>query len=146
MANNETTTSPHLGSKPASKPRSWRRIFRRVFWLGLMFAVGAVAGSAGTIVTISQMRSKLLNEPEQMADRFTELVRCDAGLNDQETEVIRVIVDRHHAKMLAMHREFYPQVQAELNSLESDICAVLTPQQHERWLPRFRMFRKFVAP
>lgn len=130
----------------SSKKCSLRRILRRVFWLGLMFSAGIVCGGAGTVMVITKVRAEASAHPELMGEHLTEMIRCDAGLNDAETEKIRAIVDAHHERLMVIHAEVFPKIVAELDGLETEVSAALTPAQRDQWLPRFRFFRKVFTP
>lgn len=145
----QKSTEPKPMERLDVRPRSpWRRIFRRVFWLSLMFVVGAIAGGAGSAIMIDRMRHEILAHPEKLPDRLMTTIRHDAGstLTESQDRAIREIIDRHHARFMKLHNEFHPQVKSELDALETDIGAVLTEEQRNLWLPRFRFVRQRMMP
>lgn len=126
--------------------RNVRRILRRAFWLGLMFVAGALAGAAGTTIQIERMRHEFVTHPERIAERLTLMIKHDAGLTDAETQAVRQIVEQHHLRFMKLHHEFHPKIRAEFEALETEVGAVMTEAQRQRWQTRFRMFRERMIP
>jgi len=113
----------------AAAPGRWRSVLLAL----VIFVSGAVAGAAVTVVTLRHKAQTAIRNPEkvpaQLAAKISERLRLDPA----QEAAVRKILAGHQAALSGIRRGASPQVQAEIDELQREVAAVLTPQQAARW-------------
>jgi hypothetical protein len=134
---------------PLPKARTSRR--RSVVFSLLFLLLGALIGSGATAVlivgTVHERVRDHLHHPERFVPRATERLRRRLGLTDEQAEQVAVVLATRQGEILELRRGFQPQVEFHLKELETDIAALLTPEQQEEWRVALDRVRDFwLAP
>lgn len=124
---------------------AWPRLFQRGHRFHPAFAAhGAPAfrgGWRGAAVRPGFRRAGPIGLEPVLARRL--------GLSDQQQKQIRTILDRHRQQADSLLRVMRPKLAAELDSTRTEIRAILTPDQRQRFDRyiqdgRARMLRRFA--
>ncbi|GDY07414.1 hypothetical protein LBMAG52_09000 [Planctomycetia bacterium] len=120
---------PPTGALAASWPRRWLK------WalLVVIFGAGVAVGAAGSVLLIRQRIASVLRQPEQIPDRVVPILRHRLSLTDEQTEQVAAIVRRRYTALEEVRSEFTPRVATELRLLRTEVDAVLTSDQKDRW-------------
>jgi hypothetical protein len=117
---------------PPPPPRKRRRWLAAVL-VFFVFIAGMLCGAGLTIAMAVHRLRYAIHHPEEVPARITAML--DKRLHfsaEQQTKVESLIAERQ-AHLQNIRREVQPQVQSELDGLRSDISALLTPDQQEKW-------------
>ena len=94
---------------------------------------GVAVGAAGSVLLIRQRIASVLRQPEQIPDRVVPILRHRLSLTDEQTEQVAAIVRRRYTALEEVRSEFTPRVATELRLLRTEVDAVLTSDQKDRW-------------
>lgn len=124
-----TNQPPPPGPLAASPPRRWLK----GALLAVIFVAGVAVGAAGSALLIRQRITAVLTHPEQLPDRIIPILRHRLSLNDDQTEQVAAIVRRRYTALEEVRSEFTPRVATELQLLRTEVDAVLSADQKQRW-------------
>ena len=124
-------TNP-LPSSESPVPLSPHRWLRWALLL-VIFGAGVALGAAGSVLLIRERLATALRQPEQIPDRVIPILRHRLSLTDEQAEHVTAIVRRRHAALEDIRSDFTPRVAVELHMLRTEVDAVLTPEQKQRW-------------
>ena len=107
----------------------WRR------WLfALLIFLGGVACGAGVaVIVIARVAHHVLTHPEEAPQRIAMRLSHRLDLSKEQTAQVEQIIRNHQGEIGEIRREIQPRIESQLTQLESDIAAVLTPQQQQKW-------------
>lgn len=119
-------------------PQPGRR--SHVKWLAALivvaaFATGVLVGVAGDRV-LMVVRHETHLSPAMMhglVERIEKRLDRRLDLTPEQSRQVRAILDRHQQNILRVWRVARPQVQLEIESANSEIAAVLTPEQKAKF-------------
>jgi hypothetical protein len=114
-------------------PRRPRRRWVSVLLYLVLFASGIVIGSGVTLIITYKVVHYRLRHPEQFPDRAVARLKKPLDLSNQQAAEVRLIMRSHLVRLQALRRQWQPQLEAELDSLEKDVAAALKPEQAEKW-------------
>ena len=114
-------------------PRRPRRRWVSVLLYLVLFASGIAIGSGATLIITYKVVQYRLRHPERLPDRAVERLKKPLDLSNQQAVEVRSIIRSHLIRLQALRRQWQPQLDAELDSLEADVAAVLKPEQAEKW-------------
>jgi hypothetical protein len=101
------------------------------------FIFGAVVGAT----VLSQFLWKSYVDRLQTRGPNTERIigelRPELDLSEEQSKRLTEVLTDHRQKMKALHDDLKPKVEERLESLRSDVEAILTPEQAERWNARY---------
>lgn len=140
----ETPINASLSSPVA--PRRRRRRWVSVLLALVLLVSGAVIGSGATLIVVNRVVRHRLRHPEELPGRAVARLQRPLDLTDQQVEQVRSIMREHLTRLQALRRQWQPQLEAELNSLEKDVAAVLNPGQAEKWRKIAREKRQSWLP
>jgi saccharopine dehydrogenase-like NADP-dependent oxidoreductase len=109
-------------------------------WLVVMlvFGAGFVAGVVTTRVVVHHIVMQIARNPNRLRDfiekRMTVRLRLDARQRAQVDEILQ----RRQADLVALRGDFAPRFRGIMSNAETEISAVLTAEQRER----FQKFRE----
>lgn len=99
-------------------------------------AIGIVLGA---MLNRALMRYRI---HKAFADRnplgMVSLIERNIRPTPDQREQIREILEKHRKKTAEMREKYMMEMQAELESLEAELDPILTPEQKERLMRRFR--------
>ena len=124
-------TNPSLPPDPptASSSRRWLK------WalLVVIFVAGVAVGAAGSAMVIRQRIASVVSQPDQSPDRVVPILRHRLSLTDEQTVQVAAIVRRRYSALEEVRSEFTPRVATELRLLRTEVDAVLSSGQKQRW-------------
>lgn len=143
---NTATHAGHAQEPLTGAPLPVRRVSRkRALALGaLIFCCGMVVGVGGTVLAALTWVRQLTQTPEQTVTRLAQRTQADLGLSESQRATGDDIIARHFATLFDIKRQMYPRLKTELDSLQTEMNAVLTPEQQTLWTPRFNRFCRMV--
>ncbi len=127
----ETSTSPIPPVIQVVWPR--RRRWVSVLLSLVLLASGFIIGSGTTLLVGYRVIQHRLRHPEELPGRAVARLKRPLNLSDEQAQEIKSIMRRHLAVLQDRRRQWQPQIEAELDSIEKDVAAVLNPQQAEKW-------------
>lgn len=139
MSENESPSQPCI---PRSRTR-WR------LWLHILLALvilicGTIIGSGVTIYVFSTRFVSSLQNLDAFPVRMSERMRARLGLNDEQTDKIRAILEKRHEGYAEYIGGMQSWFDKELESLEEEIAPILSPKQSTAWKKRTDLLRKFL--
>src|SRR5438093_778477 len=104
----------------------------------LVFGAGFVAGVVTTRAVARHVVTRLVSNPNRVRDliekRMAVRLRLDAQQRDQVDEILR----HAQANLITLKGDFTPRFRGIMSNAETEISAILTPEQRER----FQKFRE----
>ena len=104
-------------------------------WLtvALVFGAGFVAGVVTTRAVAHHIVTQIARNPNRLRDfiekRMAVRLRLNAHQRDQVDEILR----RTQADLVTLKGEFSPRFRDIMSNAETEISAILTPEQRERF-------------
>src|SRR5262247_2786802 len=104
-------------------------------WLivALVFGAGFVAGVVTTRAVARHVIMEIVRNPNRVRDliekRMAVRLRLDAHQRDQVDEILR----RTQVDLIALKGDFTPRFRGIMSNAETEISALLTPEQRERF-------------
>lgn len=109
------------------------KTFKLIFILALVFFAGAVTGVVVTRAVVRHTIREAVVHPERVQSvierRLAWRLRLD---NDQRAKLHDILSDTH-GQLTDLRRQYRPQVVSILRNTDSQITALLTPEQQERY-------------
>jgi hypothetical protein len=141
MSPTDPATNPTL---LLTRLQHWRMAF-----FGLVILLAGVAIGAGvTLIWMGRSTEARgewdllhLRSPEARAEpgaRLLPSLRKYLALDDQQMQAIAPVVKEHMANLQRLRQEVHPKIVEELRLMDSQIAAVLRPDQKRLWDRRFR--------
>ena len=124
MSEQETTT-------PLPPPR--RRWWVKALLVAVVFLCGMVCGGGIAAVALGHIMRDLVRHPGMRVDRSTTFLTRQLDLTPEQRQQVRVILLKQSGDMQQLRAEVWPRVLERLDKSESEIAAVLTPEQKEKW-------------
>jgi hypothetical protein len=128
-----TQLSPASIPAPTPPPLKSRRRWRTWLLALLIFVGGGAVGSAFTAIAIIRTFHHALMHPEEAPARITARLKRPLDLTPEQSAQIRQIIASRQQSLTQIRREVQPQIEEQLTGLESEIAAVLNPQQQQKW-------------
>ncbi|HDP35861.1 MAG TPA: hypothetical protein ENN29_12225 [Candidatus Hydrogenedentes bacterium] len=138
---NENTES--MPATLAPPRRSWIRPL--ISGLIILFC-GIIIGGATVLWFISSHVLEGLRTPEIVPQRLTNVMQHRLNLTPEQADRVLEIHNKYLERFLERRRQARPNIEKELDALQAEINAVLTPEQAEKWDKRFSRFRSLVLP
>jgi len=127
MSQNQTTNNPAVSHM--NKAHNWRMAF-----FGLIILVaGVVIGGSSMLIFAPE---KLIPPPP--GPEFNSLIMIPPlqralGLNPEQAEKIKPILDKHMQKLNTMRIEARSEIGETLKQMNEEIAAILTDEQKQTW-------------
>ena len=137
-------TSPivtEAGRPPALGRAPRRRLGIRIVLSLIIFVSGGAAGTGITLLVIRDRVLHAIHHPEEMPALIAHRMRGTLHLSDEQVQQVEKILGRRQLALHAIRREFQPQVERELDRVETEVSAVLDDQQRRNWRERFEQMR-----
>ena len=107
--------------------------WRRWLFALLIFAGGAACGAGVTVVVIARVAHHVLMHPEEAPRRIAMRLSHRLDLSKEQTAQVEKIIRNRQGQIGEIRRDMQPRIETQLTRLESDIAAVLTPPQQQKW-------------
>ena len=137
------TDTHETSNLPRPPRRSWRGL---VYGLILLTSGAAIGAGSAVFFVERQMVSAQNETPEDASDRWSRDWQSRLDLTQEESKQLRTIFHKHHVAMVAIRKEMRPRFQAELETLQTEVNALLTPKQAEHFKKRWTAMRKRWMP
>jgi hypothetical protein len=131
---------------PASVPTLRRRFWIHVLLWFVIFSSGGVVGTGITLLLIRERVLHAIHHPEEMPSLIASQMRGTLHLNAEQVQKVEDVLSRRQLAIQAIRRQFQPQVERELDRVETEISEVLNDQQRVRWRENFEQLRGDWVP
>jgi len=139
--NDSTPIATEAGRSPASGRAPRRPLGVRVVLSLIIFVSGGAAGTGITLLVIRERVLHAIHHPEEMPALIAHRMRGTLHLSDEQVRQVEEILGRRQLVLQAIRRQFQPQVEGELDRIETEVSAVLDDQQRRNWRERFEQMR-----
>ncbi len=120
-----------------------RRLWGRGALIGAVILLcGMVIGGGLTSFVVWRRVQNSVMNPRVMPARIVDHMRGPLDLTDEQAQQLHEIFTRHHSRFEELRKEMEPLVEEELEAIRTEVAAVLTPEQLEKWNRRFDRMRK----
>jgi hypothetical protein len=138
--------NPTQTTLPSIRPPTRRRRWLSVLLGMLIFAGGALTGSALTVVFAVGTLQYIIRHPENAPERITAFLSRKLSLDPDQRNQVLAIVTRHQTQIQAIRRQMRPQMDEQLDQVRSEVGALLNPTQRETWDGLFDRLREHWTP
>ncbi len=107
----------------------WRMAF---FGLIILIA-GLVIGAAGAVLILPQTSPERAASQERGHQMMLERIMPRLGLSPEQTQRIGPVLQKHLQRLEQIREQGRTQIAEELETMDEDMSAVLTPRQQQRW-------------
>ena len=116
---------------------------KSILWLicAVIFVSGIAIGAGGTILLVRQ-RVIWVGHPHKNSADITKEISEKYGLNPQQTQQVRQIIDNAFQQKKQSDDEADKRREAGIRTVVAEMNEVLTPEQFERWNKDFQAFRE----
>ena len=129
-------------TNPAAPPVRRSRRWLTVLLCALIFLAGGVTGAGAMALHTRQRVMEAVRHPELVPERIVSRLRRPLELDAQQELQIRAILARRQAALLEARAEAMAKAAPEFEGIETDIAAVLRPDQMDMWR---KLYKKFLA-
>jgi uncharacterized membrane protein len=141
---NTLTNTPSRPGTDLPKPN--HRYCLRVLLITAIFLVGAITGTAGTIMVIANRLQHAIKYPKQVPERIARRLDRKLDLTDDQARQVKQILTGSQRTLMDIAREVQPRIKVQLDATAADIAAVLNELQREKWQKMFIHMREKWAP
>jgi hypothetical protein len=122
-------------------------IGRRRWWSSLLLGTGilffgVIIGAGGMFLWKKSRRRFRRASHTDGARHIAERMRSNLDLTDEQTEKVRVILEKHLKAFQAIQQEIAPKLEAQRGKIQEELKEVLAPEQFEKWKKRFESMKK----
>ncbi len=112
-----------------------RRLHRwRMAFLGLTILIaGLVIGAAAAVLILPRTSPERSASPERGRQMMLERIMPRLGLSPEQARQIGPILQKHMQRLEEIREQGRTQIAGELDAMDEDLSAVLTPDQQQRW-------------
>jgi hypothetical protein len=104
----------------------------------MIFLAGAAAGVVGTRMVVRHWMAQAASRPERLRELVERHMAARLRLDTGQRQKVDEILAQTQAQVRALRARFTPEFTEILSNAQSEISAVLRPDQQER-------FRRFIA-
>ena len=113
-----------------------------ILLMALIFIAGFAAGAVVTRIAVRRFVQRAIVQPELLREKIERDLVRQLQLDTAQRGKVQKILMETHARIKALRREVQPQFAGVIRDSASEISAILTPEQRER----FEKFRAENAP
>lgn len=117
-------------------PRAWLTLLIG----GVLVLSGMVIGAGGTVLLVKNRLEQPDQAPSHFSRRLAERMTRDLDLTREQKTDIQEIFARHQKELHAVRKSVEQRVTESFNTMQSEVEAILTPQQAKMWRERARRF------
>jgi hypothetical protein len=122
------------------------KTFKLSLLVALVFLAGVVAGVVGTRIAIRHWVSTAIQHPENFQLLLERNLRWQLRLDARQRVEVHRILTGARVQLRDLRQGYRPQVVAVLTNTETQISAILTPEQQLRFERMQRENRRFFPP
>jgi len=140
MSQNQTTNNPVVSH--INKAHYWR-----VAFFGLIILVaGVVIGGSSMLIFAPKKLIQPPPGPEFNSLRVIPPLRRDLGLDPEQVEKIKPIMDKHMQKLNTIRIEARSEIGETLKQMNEEIAAILTDKQKQTWYHELEQLQRELRP
>ncbi len=131
-----------IPGNPPAPPRPERHRLRHVLLGTVILVCGFLIGVG---VSGHLLWYRLLHggpTPERLSRRITERLTDRLDLSEEQEAQVRRILAGHRRRLSEIIEDTHPRMDQEIERLQAEVAAVLTPEQAERWREQIRRMRE----
>ena len=127
MSQNQTTNNPAVSH--LNKAHNWRMAF-----FGLIILVaGAVIGGSSMLIFAPEKLIQPPPGPEFHSMRMIPPLRRELGLDPEQAEKIKPILDKHMQELNTIRIEARSEIGETLKQMNEEIASILSDEQKQLW-------------
>jgi len=105
-----------------------------------------VIGAGLTAIVLHKVVVHAIHNPDEVTQRIAARIRSKLNLNEDQAARVSAILAERRKAILSIRREAQPKVEKELDRLQEEVAAVLTPDQTASWNKRLDELRRTWLP
>ena len=107
---------------------------------GVLLLSGIVIGAGGTGLFLKHKLDQPDEAPKHFSRRLADRITHDLALNPEQSEQIRTLFETHQEEMKTIRLKIKDEVDDSRETLQSEVKAILTPEQAEKWDQRIKEY------
>lgn len=125
-----------------SPKRFWHsRRFRNLFFGLIILLSGMCIGGGITLVFVGKQIQNVLKNPNIAAERIAQRMTRRLDLTVEQSQKVQDILESGMDHFQDIRKRVIPEIDEELNRIDREITAVLTPEQAQHWNKQFNRLR-----
>ncbi len=122
------------------------KTFKLLALITLVFMAGVAAGVVGTRLVIRHWVNTAIQRPENFQLLLERNLRWQLRLDARQRVEVHRILTGARVRLRDLRQEYRPQVVAVLTNTETQISAILTPEQQARFEQMQQQNQHFLQP
>ncbi len=135
---------PEKPNAPIAKPRR-RRAWTILLALSI-FLCGVLVGGGLSFKIVTVGYKRAFQEPEVRAEKIVRRMERRLDLNSDQVKQVREIILEQQRAFQALHKEFRPRLNSQIEKTRRELAKVLTPEQARKWEKTFARIQRFWLP
>ncbi len=135
---------PEKPNAPIAKPRR-RRAWTILLALAI-FICGVLVGGGLSFKIVTVGYKRAFQEPEVRAEKIVRRMERRLDLNSDQVKQVREIILEQQRAFQALHKEFRPRLDSQIEKTRRELAKVLTPEQARKWEKTFARIQRFWLP
>ena len=135
---------PEKPNAPFAKPRR-RRVWTILLALAI-FTCGVLVGGGLTFKIVTVGYKRAFQEPDFLAEKIIRRMERRLDLNSDQVKQVREIILEQQKAFQALHKEFRPRLDSQIEKTRRELAKVLTPEQTQKWEKAFARIQRFWLP
>ena len=135
---------PEKPNVPIAKPRR-RRVWTILLALAI-FTCGVLVGGGLSFKIVTVGYKRAFQEPEVRAEKIVRRMERRLDLNSDQVKQVREIILEQQKAFQALHKEFRPRLDSQIEKTRRELAKVLTPEQAQKWEKTFARIQRFWLP
>lgn len=127
-----------------AKPRR-RRLWTILLAL-IIFICGVLVGGGLSFKIVTVGYKRAFQEPDVMAEKIIRRMERRLDLTGDQVKQVREIVREQQKAFHALHKEFRPRLDSQIEKTRRELAKVLTPEQAQKWEKTFARIQRFWLP
>ncbi len=125
-----------------SPKRFWQsRRFRSLFFGLIILLSGMCIGGGITLVFVGKQIQNVLKNPNIAAERIAQRMTRRLDLTVEQSQKVQDILESGMDHFQDIRKRVIPEIDEELNRIDREVTAVLTPEQTQHWNKQFNRLR-----
>ena len=127
-----------------AKPRR-RRLWTILFAL-IIFICGVLVGGGLSFKIVTAGYKRAFQDPDFLAEKIIRRMERRLDLNSDQVKKVREIILEQQRAFHALHKEFRPRLNSQIEKTRKELAKVLTPEQAQKWEKTFARIQRFWLP
>lgn len=109
------------------------KTFKLIFVLALVFFAGAITGVVATRAVVRHVVREAMTNPDRIQTLIERRLAWRLRLDGPQRAKLHEILSGTHQQLVDLRQQYRPQFVSILTNADSQISAILTPAQEERY-------------